>query len=218
MPAPPDPPELDDEAIEAGRLLFARGCDFYWASATARDLPPIELPEVAFLGRSNVGKSSLVNALTGRNSLARTSNTPGRTRQLIFFRLGGRLAIVDMPGYGFAKVPKTEAAGWVRMIGDYLKGRPTLRRLCLLIDSRHGIKDSDRDWMRMLDAAAVSYQIVLTKADEPGKAALAEMQAKVAAEARKHVAAHPVVLATSAEDKRGIAELRAMLAALAAPA
>ncbi|MCC7271773.1 MAG: YihA family ribosome biogenesis GTP-binding protein [Alphaproteobacteria bacterium] len=212
-----DRPDLDPEAVEAGRLLFAQDCRFVWASATARDLPPVDLPEIAFLGRSNVGKSSLVNALTGRNALARTSNTPGRTRQLIFFRLGERLGLVDMPGYGYAKVARTEAGAWVKMIAAYLKGRPTLRRLCLLIDARHGLKDSDRDWMKMLDTAAVSYQIVLTKADAPKAAELAAMQERVAAEARTHVAAHPLVLATSAEDGRGVAELRAMLAALAAP-
>ena len=211
-------PELDAEAVEAGRLLFAQECGFFWASASATDLPPFDLPEVAFLGRSNVGKSSLINALTGRNSLARTSNTPGRTRQLNFFRLGTRLNLVDMPGYGYAKVSRTEVSSWIRMIDSYLKGRPTLRRLCLLVDARHGLKDSDRSWMRMLDEAAVSYQIVLTKADEPPKSELEGVQAKVAKEAKTHVAAHPVILPTSARDARGIPELRAMLAALADPA
>ncbi len=211
-------PDLDAAAIEAGRLLFAQECGFFWASTSATDLPPFDLPEIAFLGRSNVGKSSLVNALTGRNSLARTSNTPGRTRQLNFFRLGDRLNLVDMPGYGYAKVSRTEVSSWARLIDAYLKGRPTLRRLCLLVDGRHGLKDSDRSWMRMLDEAAVSYQIVLTKADEPSKAELEAVRAKVAKECGTHVAAHPVVLPTSARDGVGIAELRAMLTALADPA
>lgn len=211
-------PDLDAEAIEAGRLLFAQECAFFWASTSAADLPPFDLPEVAFLGRSNVGKSSLVNALTGRNALARTSNTPGRTRQLNFFRLGGRLNLVDMPGYGYAKVSRTEVKGWARLIDSYLKGRPTLRRLCLLVDARHGLKDSDRGWMKMLDEAAVSYQIVLTKADDAPRSELEAVRAKVAKEAATHVAAHPVILPTSARDGRGIAELRAMLTAFSEPA
>ncbi len=210
-------PDLDAEAIEAGRLLFAQECGFFWASTTAADLPPFDLPEVAFLGRSNVGKSSLINALTGRNSLARTSNTPGRTRQLNFFRLGDRLTLVDMPGYGYAKVSRTEVAAWVRMIDAYLRGRPTLQRLCLLVDARHGLKDSDRSWMKMLDQAAVSYQVVLTKADEPKRAELDRTRAAVAKESATHVAAHPVILETSAREGRGIPELRAMLTRLANP-
>ncbi|WP_374444818.1 ribosome biogenesis GTP-binding protein YihA/YsxC [Stella sp.] len=216
-PSVQEAPELDAEAIEAGRLLFAQECGFFWASTTAKDLPPIDLPEVAFLGRSNVGKSSLINALTGRNALARTSNTPGRTRQLNFFRLGDRLTLVDMPGYGYAKVSRSETAAWVRMIDAYLRGRPTLQRLCLLVDARHGLKDSDRGWMKMLDQAAVSYQVVLTKADEPRREELARTRAAVAKEAATHVAAHPVVLETSARGGIGIPELRAMLARLADP-
>jgi len=210
--APPDA-----AAIEAGRLLFARECAFFHAATRVEELPAADLPEIAFLGRSNVGKSSLLNALTGRRALARVSNTPGRTRQLNFFRIERRLVLVDMPGYGYAAVSKRESAAWVRLIDRYLRGRVALRRLCLLIDGRHGIKDADRDWMTRFDKAAVSFQIVLTKCDEPSAEALARTMAAVAGEARRHVAAHPVVAATSAEDGRGIPELRAMLAALSVP-
>ena len=171
--------------------------------------PPIELPEVAFLGRSNVGKSSLVNALTGRNSLARTSNTPGRTRQLIFFRLGGRLAIVDMPGYGFAKAPRELAKKWRFLVNDYLRGRQVLMRALVLIDARHGIKEIDRELMKMLDDAAVSYGIVLTKADKIKATELADVTERTVAEARVRPAAHPDIIVTSSETGLGMDRLRA---------
>jgi len=177
--------------------------------------PP--LPEVAFLGRSNVGKSSLLNALTGRASLARVSHTPGRTRQLNFFTLADRLMLVDMPGYGYAEAAKSEIAAWTDLIKLYLRGRAGLRRACVLIDARHGIKPTDRPLMAMLDEAAVSFQIVLTKADKMRPAALASLVAAVAAELASHVAAHPVIHITSAHDGLGIAALRGALAALAAP-
>jgi len=210
--------ELDElEAIERGRLLFARECGFVWAAAGLDGLPPEGLPEIAFAGRSNVGKSSLINALTGRSHLARTSNTPGRTQQLNFFDLDGRLMLVDLPGYGYAEAPKTVVARWTALVRDFLRGRPTLRRVYLLIDSRHGLKDNDREIMRMLDTAAVSYQVVLTKCDKPKPGALARTVAAIAAEAAKHVAAHPLVLATSAESGEGIERLRSHIAALALP-
>lgn len=211
-------PAFDDEAIEAGRLLFAKECRFVIGVAGIGDLPADTLPEVAFAGRSNVGKSSLINALTGRKTLARTSNTPGRTQQLNFFDLGGRLMLVDLPGYGYAKAPKGEVDRWNRLIRLYLKGRVGLRRLCLLIDSRHGVKAGDRQVMDLLDEAAVAYQLVLTKTDKIKRGEL-ETRIRDAAEAiRKRAAASPQILATSAQDGTGIAELRAALAMLAAPA
>ncbi len=153
------------EAIEAGRKLFAASCEFFFAAAKSDGLPPIGAPEIAFAGRSNVGKSSLINALTGRSALARTSHTPGRTQELIFFDLGGRLNLVDMPGYGYAAVAKQKSASWGALARDYLRGRPSLMRAFVLIDGRRGIKDSDAATMTALDAAAVSYAVVLTKRD-----------------------------------------------------
>jgi GTP-binding protein len=176
------------------------------------------LPEIAFAGRSNVGKSSLINALTGQNALARTSITPGRTRQLNFFSLQDRLVLVDMPGHGYAAAAKAEIAQWTAVIDTYLRGRATLARVCLLIDARHGFKDSDRELMRRLDKAAVTYQVVLTKCDKLAAGALAECQDLVATELSRHPAAHPELLATSAVAGLGVADLRAVLAALAAPA
>jgi len=210
-------PEFDDAAIEAGRLLFAQRCDFRLGVARLDQLPLDGASEVAFAGRSNVGKSSLINALTGRRTLARTSNTPGRTRQLNFFDLGGRLTIVDMPGYGYAKAPKGEISQWNRPIRDYLRGRVELRCLCLLIDARHGIKPSDEELMDMLDEAAVSYQIVLTKADKVKAGALVALSDAVRSAMKTRAAARPDVLATSAQKGTGIAELRAFLATLAEP-
>ena len=151
---------------EAGRKLFAGPCEFIFAAARADGLPPIGAPEIAFAGRSNVGKSSLINALTGRTTLARTSRTPGRTQELIFFDLGGKARLVDMPGYGYAAVAKSKSASWSELARDYLRGRPSLVRVFVLVDGRHGLKESDHETMRALDAAAVSYAVVLTKGDE----------------------------------------------------
>jgi GTP-binding protein len=173
-------------------------------------LPAADVPEVAFAGRSNVGKSSLLNALTGRSGLARTSNTPGRTQELNLFDVGSpvRLRLVDMPGYGYAEAPRDVVAGWARLIGDYLRGRPTLRRVLLLIDSRHGLKPVDREIMDLMDRSAISYQLVLTKVDKIRADARAAIAAAVGEGARRHVAAHPVILETSSETGDGIAGLR----------
>ncbi len=208
--------ELSPEEIEAGRRLFAQSCAFMGAAAESGWMPAGDRPEVAFAGRSNVGKSSLVNALTGRKTLARTSNTPGRTRQINFFDLGGRLILADLPGYGYARAAKSEIKRWSAVSRDYLKGRPRLRRVHLLIDARHGLKDIDRQVMVELDQAAVSYQVVLTKADKATAAALAATVEATAKELARHSAAHPEVAATSAVDTTGIPELRAAIAALAA--
>jgi GTP-binding protein len=204
-----------DEQIEAGRRLFAGPCTFVAGAASIESLPPFDLPEIAFAGRSNVGKSSLVNALTGRSTLARVSSKPGHTRQLNFFDLGGRLMLVDLPGYGFAQVSKSLKQSWQDLAAAYLRGRPTLKRICLLIDARHGVKDSDRETMKNLDKAAVVYQLVLTKADLlKSAAAVAQAVQSATAEAAKHAAAHPQVIASSSETGAGIPELRAELAAL----
>lgn len=212
---PVNTPAPDEAALEAGRLLFARECTFVMGVARIDDLPADELPEIAFAGRSNVGKSSLINALTGRKTLARTSNTPGRTQQLNFFNLGGRLTVVDLPGYGYAKAPKGEVDRWNRLIRKYLKGRVGLRRLCVLIDARHGLKVSDRQVMDMLDEAAVVYQIVLTKTDKVKAADRAMRREEITAEIRKRAAANPEIMATSAVKGVGIPELRAALTELA---
>ncbi len=206
-----------DQAIEAGRRLFAQDCRFLISAAEVRQLPEIGLPEVAFAGRSNVGKSSLVNALTGRKTLARTSNTPGRTRLLNFFDLGERLVIVDLPGYGYARASKSAIKAWTGLTRRYLKGRQALTRVCLLIDARHGLKETDRGVMTLLDDAAVSYQAVLTKADKTRPGPLAEVLQAATEELARHGAAHPEVMVTSAAAGSGIAELRAALAALAGP-
>ncbi len=209
--------EIDDAALEAGRVLFARECRFVIGVAGLDQVPPTDMPEIAFVGRSNVGKSSLLNALTGRHALARTSNQPGRTQQLNFFDLDDRLMLVDLPGYGYASAPKAMVERWTRLVRAYLKGRSVLRRCCLLIDARHGIKDVDREMMAMLDTAAVNYQVILTKADKPGTAELARRLDSLTAELSRHPAAHPHVLITSARHNIGISELRAVLAALARP-
>ena len=208
--------EDDSEvAIERGRRLFAGRCDFVAGIASMDALPPSGLPEIAFAGRSNVGKSSLINALTGRRSLARTSRTPGRTRQLNFFDLGGRLMLVDLPGYGYARASKTDIAQWNRLVRNYLRGRAGLKRLCLLIDARHGLHDGDRVLMTMLDEAGVAFQGVLTKADKTSGEALPESADKVRADLARQIAAHPRLIVTSARTQAGIPELRAELAALA---
>ena len=206
-----------DNALERGRLLFAGPVGFQLSAPRLDVLPPADLPEVAFAGRSNVGKSSLLNALTGRQGLARTSNTPGRTQELNLFLVGEPpvMRLVDMPGYGYAEAPKDLIREWGRLVNDYLRGRPTLKRVLVLLDSRHGLKAVDREIMELLDKAAVSYQIVLTKADKVKPTALAAVSALVAEEARRHPAAHPDLIPTSSETKSGIAELRAAVAAAA---
>ncbi len=203
--------------IEAGRRLFAQDCRFVAGADRIEALPPIGLPEIAFAGRSNVGKSSLVNALTGRTTLARVSHTPGRTQQLNFFDLGGRLTLVDMPGFGFARAAKRKIKDWTGLIERYLRGRPSLRRVCVLIDARHAAMAIDLGFMERLDAAAVSYQVVLTKCDKVDPAELAQRIAALGGELAQHVAAHPDIIVTSARAGTGIPELRAALAALAAP-
>jgi GTP-binding protein len=206
----------DAEAEERGRKLFALPCSFVAGAATEDAIPPDTLPEIALIGRSNVGKSSLVNALTGQNALARISRTPGRTRQINFFDLGGRLMLVDLPGYGYAEAPKGEIKRWTGLIERYLKGRASLRRVLLLIDARFGIKPPDEPLMKLMDKAAVSYQAVLTKADAASPAVVAALQPQLAAQLARHPAAHPEIHLTSAREDFGIAPLRAALAALAA--
>lgn len=201
------------EAIEAARVLFAGPCDFMLGVAQLSGLPPAALPEIAMAGRSNVGKSSLINALTTRKALARTSNTPGRTQELNYFNLGARLYMVDMPGYGYAKVSKEKVSEWTKLIFAYLRGRPTLRCVFILIDSRHGLKDADLDLMKMLDEAAVSYRIVLTKTDKIKSQDLAKVTANIEKTLKNHPAAFPLVLATSSEKGAGLPELRAVMAA-----
>ena len=208
---PLDPSDLD---IEAGRLLFAGECNFFYAAQRLDQVPPIGLPEIAFAGRSNVGKSSLLNALTGRRALARVSSEPGRTKQLNFFDLAGRVALVDMPGYGYARAAKSVKEDWQGLMFEYLRGRPTLRRIMLLLDVRIEVKPADTTVMELLDRAAVIFQLVLTKADEVKPAALARKQDEIARLARAHPAAHPVIHTTSSETGLGVPELRAALAEL----
>jgi GTP-binding protein len=212
MPASP----FASAEIGAGRRLFAVPWDFAAAAGTIERLPPMDGVEIAFAGRSNVGKSSLINALTGRKALARTSHTPGRTQELIFFSGAPGLRLVDMPGYGYAEAPKSKVKAWTALIHAYLAGRASLARVYVLIDARHGLKDADQAVLATLDTAAVSYQIVLTKADAVKADALAARIAETAAALAKRPAAFPEVLATSSRDDAGIPELRAAVARLLA--
>ncbi len=206
---------FSEAELEAARRLFAGPCNFVLGAAHLEQLPTDDLIEVAFIGRSNVGKSSLINALTGRKALARTSNIPGRTQQLNFFNLGARLHIVDLPGYGFAKAPKQIIDEWNALVRRYLQGRAQLRRAFVLIDSRHGVKAVDHEIMKTLDEAAVSYQVVLTKVDKIKASERDKILARVDSDVRKRPAAYPEILQTSSEKGHGIAELRAAIAALA---
>ncbi|MBS9477077.1 ribosome biogenesis GTP-binding protein YihA/YsxC [Ancylobacter radicis] len=220
-----DTPETQDdntsggpspEEIEAGRRLFAGDWQFLTAAPTIETLPPMRTIEIAFAGRSNVGKSSLVNALTGRKALARTSVTPGRTQELIFFGLGPELTLVDMPGYGFAKAPKDKVDAWTATVHAYLRGRANLARVFVLIDSRHGLKPIDREVLDGLDKAAVSYAVVLTKADELKKGELETRIAETQAGLARRPAAFPTVFPTSSREGSGIGELRAAVVRLMA--
>jgi GTP-binding protein len=203
----------DAELIEAGRKLFAGDWRFIWAAPSIETLPPMQGLEVAFAGRSNVGKSSLINALTGRNALARASHTPGRTQELIFFEgpKDGGLRLVDMPGYGYASAPKAKIASWTSLIHKFLQGRASLARVYVLIDARHGLKDVDTEILKTLDKSAVSYQVVLTKADQVKTAELEATIAATIAALSKHPAAFPEVLATSSRTGAGMPELRAAM-------
>lgn len=207
--------EFGPEEIEKGRLLFASECEFMLGAAGLKQIPETSLPEIAFAGRSNVGKSSLINALTGRNSLARTSHTPGRTQQVNFFNLGGRMIIADLPGYGYARAPKDEVAKWTRLVNSYLKGRRQLVRVMLLVDARHGIKDVDRKIMKMLDDAAVSYQVVLTKGDKLKTSEQEKVVNATATELAAHVAAYPFLHLSSSAKGQGIEAIKADIARIA---
>jgi GTP-binding protein len=206
----------DARLIEQGRKLFSGDWHFFWASPSIAALPPVAGMEVAFAGRSNVGKSSLINALTGRNGLARTSHTPGRTQELVFFEgpEGGGFRLVDMPGYGYASASKAKVASWTALIHKYLQGRSTLARVYVLVDARHGLKEVDLDVLETLDRSAVSYQIVLTKADQVTAAELDDRSRIIAAALARRPAAFPEVLATSARSGAGMPELRAAMVRL----
>ena len=208
---------LTKRDIEAGRLLFARDVTFMLSAVSLDTLPPARLPEICFAGRSNVGKSSLINAITNRKGLARASNTPGRTRELNYFNVDERLFIVDLPGYGYAKASKSDIARWTKLTRAFLFGRASLRRVFLLIDSRHGLKESDLELMGMLDETAVTYQVVMTKVDKLKKGELEKVLGKTQKAIAKRPAAFPEIICTSSEKKDGLNELRAEIVDLALP-
>ncbi|MBB1490520.1 MULTISPECIES: ribosome biogenesis GTP-binding protein YihA/YsxC [unclassified Paracoccus (in: a-proteobacteria)] len=210
----PPAPELEAEAAEAGRLLFAGPVDFIKGVVGMDGLPPADRPEVCFAGRSNVGKSSLINALTGRKGIARASNTPGRTQELNFFALGERGYLVDLPGYGYAQAPVAVVQKWQALLKQYLAGRPNLRRAFALIDARHGIKPVDHEIMTLLDRSAVPFQVVVTKADKIGRGTMEQTLGQIEAELQKHPAAYPELVVTSSEKGEGIPTLRAIIEGL----
>lgn len=212
-----NPLSISKNGIEKGRLLFARDVTFMLSAVSLDTLPPARLPEICFAGRSNVGKSSLINALTNRKGLARASNTPGRTRELNYFNIDERLFIVDLPGYGYAKASKSDIVRWTKLTREFLFGRASLRRVFLLIDSRHGTKENDIELMNMLDETAVTYQIVLTKIDKIKKSEIDEVYIKTAALIAKRPAAYPNIILTSSEKKNGLDELRTTIANIAIP-
>jgi len=212
-----NPLSISKNSIEKGRLLFARDVTFMLSAVSLDTLPPARLPEICFAGRSNVGKSSLINALTNRKGLARASNTPGRTRELNYFNIDERLFIVDLPGYGYAKASKSDIVRWTKLTREFLFGRASLRRVFLLIDSRHGTKENDIELMNMLDETAVTYQIVLTKIDKIKKSEIDEVYIKTAALIAKRPAAYPNIILTSSEKKNSLDELRSTIANIAIP-
>ncbi|MGH1422124.1 MAG: ribosome biogenesis GTP-binding protein YihA/YsxC [Hyphomonas sp.] len=210
-----DTPTYSEDQLETGRVLFSGPVAFVKGVVALDGLPVGDRSEVCFAGRSNVGKSSLINALTNRNKLARSSAEPGRTRELNYFDLGeGQMFLVDLPGFGYAKVSRTQAEAWMKLTRSYLRGRPNLRRVFLLVDGRRGLMDTDLEVMKMLDTSAVTYQIVLTKVDKLSKGDGEKLAEETALKLKKHGAAHPVVMLTSSEKGWGLAELRAEIVSL----